>query len=106
MSSCCWQRVSRQDGVTLMELLVSLIIMSVITGPSAAWRLVRAAGLLWLHDHQRPGARDAQDAMATMTRELRDMLPQASGQPLYGQPTILRQAQLRSTSRRPTSTPA
>ena len=31
----------------------------------------------------------AQDAMATMTRELRDMLPQASGQPLYGQPTIL-----------------
>ena len=31
----------------------------------------------------------AQDAMATMTRELRDMVPQSSGQPLYGQPTIL-----------------
>ena len=89
MSSRCWQRVSRQDGVTLMELLVSLIIMSVITTMLlGVWfALQDSYGFTTSSDQARE---TAQDAMARMTRELRDMAPQVSGQPLYGSPLILR----------------
>lgn len=83
------RRLRAQDGVTLMELLVSLIIMGVVTTMLIGiWVAVQDSyGFSTASFDARA---TAQDAMARMTRELRDMAPQTTGQPLYGQPIILR----------------
>lgn len=83
------RRLRAQDGMTLMELLVTLVIMGVVTGMLVGI-FVMAEDSYGFSTSSFDARATAQDAMARMTRELRDMSAPTAGQPLYGKPIILK----------------
>ena len=81
------RRLRGQDGLTLTELLVTMIIMGVVTAMLVGI-FVMVENSYGFSTASFDARATAQDAMAQMTRELRDMATQTAGQPLYGKPII------------------
>ena len=81
-------RAQRQTGMTLVELLVAMIILSVLTTMIiGAWISLQSS---YANSISSDRAREtARDAMSRLRREIRDAQRQPAGQPLAGWPAII-----------------
>ncbi len=82
-------RLKREEGITLIELIVAMAIMGVLsTMLVVSWFSLQSAYSFTVSsDNARAIARDA---LAQMRASIRNAQQQGSGQPLFGQPMIVR----------------
>jgi type II secretory pathway pseudopilin PulG len=77
-----------EKGITLVELLVSMIILSVLTTMIiGVWIALQSSSANAISSGRAQEA--ARDAMSRLRREIRDAQSQREGQPLAGQPAII-----------------
>ena len=88
MQSPIPQRLRQQGGMTLVELLVAMLILSILTTMIiGTWIALQSSSAQTISsDRARETARDA---MSRLRREIRDAQAQREGQPLAGSPAII-----------------